>query len=53
MTGGGFGGCTISLVEATAVEAFKTSVANGYRAATGIEPQIFTSPPAAGVGAVA
>jgi galactokinase len=53
MTGGGFGGCTISLVEATAVEAFKRSVANGYRAATGIEPQIFTSPPAAGVGAVA
>ena len=49
MTGGGFGGCTISLVEATAVEAFKESVAVGYRAATGLEPQIFTSPPAGGV----
>ena len=52
MTGGGFGGCTISLVEASAVEAFKTSVTNGYRAATGIEPQIFSSPPGAGVGTV-
>jgi len=52
MTGGGFGGCTISLVEASAVDAFKESVAKGYRDATGLEPQIFTSPPAAGVGAV-
>ena len=53
MTGGGFGGCTISLVEASAVETFKEKVARGYRAATGLEPQIFTSRPAAGVGAVA
>ena len=53
MTGGGFGGCTISLVEAGAVEAFRQSVAEGYRAATGIEPQIFTSMPGAGVGEVA
>jgi len=53
MTGGGFGGCTISLVEASAVEAFTEKVARGYRAATGLEPRIFTSPPAAGVGAAA
>jgi galactokinase len=53
MTGGGFGGCTISLVEAAAVETFKEGVARSYRAATGLEPQIFTSPPAAGVGSVA
>ena len=50
MTGGGFGGCTISLVEAGAVEAFKRSVAAGYRAATGLEAQIFTSMAGAGVG---
>ena len=50
MTGGGFGGCTISLVEAGAVEAFRRSVAKGYQAATGIEPQIFTSTAGAGVG---
>ncbi|HVO02726.1 MAG TPA: galactokinase [Candidatus Cybelea sp.] len=52
MTGGGFGGSTISLVEAGAVDAFKEAVANGYRAATGLEPQIFVSPAAAHVGAV-
>ena len=52
MTGGGFGGCTISLVEAGAVEAFRQSVAKGYQAATGMEPQIFTSTAGAGVGEV-
>ena len=50
MTGGGFGGCTISLVEAGAVEAFRRSVAKGYQDATGIKPQIFTSTAGAGVG---
>ncbi len=50
MTGGGFGGCTISLVEAGAVEGFRQSVARGYAAATGLEPQIFTSTAGAGVG---
>jgi galactokinase len=50
MTGGGFGGCTISLVEAGAVEAFRQSVAKGYQDATGITPQIFTSTAGAGVG---
>jgi galactokinase len=49
MTGGGFGGCTISLVEADAVEAFRHQVAEGYRAATGLEAQIFTCSPGAGV----
>ncbi len=53
MTGGGFGGCTISLVEAGAVEAFRQSVAKGYEATTGIAPQIFTSTAGAGVGEAA
>ncbi len=50
MTGGGFGGCTISLVEAGAVEDFRRRVAKGYEAATGLKPQIFTSTAGAGVG---
>ncbi len=50
MTGGGFGGCTISLVATEAVEAFRHSVAKGYEAATGLKPQIFTSTAGAGVG---
>ncbi|MEX0853021.1 MAG: galactokinase [Bauldia sp.] len=53
MTGGGFGGATISLVEAGAVDGLRQAVAEGYRAATGLEPQIFTGSPGPGVGAVA
>jgi galactokinase len=53
MTGGGFGGCTISLVEAGAVDGFKTRVAEAYRQATGLDPTIFVCSPGAGVGAFA
>ena len=51
MTGGGFGGCTISLVDAGAVDRFKETVAASYRAATGHQPIIFTCLPGAAVGA--
>jgi galactokinase len=50
MTGGGFGGCTISLVAAEAVDAFRESVAPRYAAATGLAPQIFACRPGPGVG---
>jgi galactokinase len=53
MTGGGFGGCTISLVEAGAVEAFNARLAREYREATKLDPTIFTCSPGAGVGPVA
>ena len=52
MTGGGFGGCTISLVEAGAVAGFKDRVAKSYREATALDPVIFTCSPGAGVGPV-
>ncbi|NWG13181.1 MAG: galactokinase [Acidobacteria bacterium] len=42
MTGGGFGGCTVSLVRSDAVENFRTSVSRDYERATGIKPAIFT-----------
>jgi galactokinase len=42
MTGGGFGGCTINLVEAARVEEFKLAVGRGYAQATGREPDIYT-----------
>ena len=41
MTGGGFGGCTINLVEADCVAGFKRSVASGYEQSTGLIPDIF------------
>ena len=49
MTGGGFGGCTINLVESSAVEVFKENVAAKYRAQTGLNPEIYVSPAADGV----
>lgn len=52
MTGGGFGGCTVSLVETKAVDRFTESVGRAYRDATGRTPTIFGCSPGAGVGAV-
>ena len=49
MTGGGFGGCTINLVEAAAVEAFKQNVASKYHVETGLKPEIYVSPAGHGV----
>jgi len=52
MTGGGFGGCTVNLVETGAVDRFMEIVAGAYRAATGKAPRIFACSPGPGVGAV-
>jgi galactokinase len=52
MTGGGFGGCTVSMVRAEAVERFRASLAAGYAAATGITPDILVCSPGDGVVAV-
>jgi galactokinase len=52
MTGGGFGGCTISLVRHEAVPDFQESVADAYREPTGLSPQIFVSSAADGAGEV-
>jgi galactokinase len=41
MTGGGFGGCTINLVDVDHVEAFTRVVAEGYEQATGLKPEIY------------
>ncbi len=46
MTGGGFGGCTVSLVETAKVGPVAEELAKSYRAETGIEPSILTSRPA-------
>jgi galactokinase len=49
MTGGGFGGCTINLVESAAVEAFQRNVAAQYLAQTGLKPEIYISSASDGV----
>ncbi len=48
MTGGGFGGCTVTLVEAARAEAVMAALARGYRPETGRECRPFTTRPAAG-----
>ena len=52
MTGGGFGGCTVNLVSADAVEEFHTTIAREYRAATGLQPDIYICPAADGAAEV-
>jgi galactokinase len=50
MTGGGFGGCTISLVQEEHVDAFRETIVRRYREATGIEAAVYVSGAAAGAG---
>jgi galactokinase len=48
MTGGGFGGCTVSLVNAASVPQVTEALRDGYHRRTGIEPTLFDSRPAQG-----
>jgi len=43
MTGGGFGGCTVNLVEAPAADEFKRQVSAQYFEKTGKRPEIYVS----------
>jgi galactokinase len=52
MTGGGFGGCTVNLVEADTVDEFKVVVAREYQSATGVKPEVFVCTAADGAGEV-
>ncbi|MCX8155882.1 MAG: galactokinase [Verrucomicrobiae bacterium] len=48
MTGGGFGGCAVALVESARVEQLAQKIAEGYCKRTGIQPACFVSRPADG-----
>jgi galactokinase len=48
MTGGGFGGCTINLVESKSVPAFTNRIAKSYKQATQIDPDIYVLRAASG-----
>lgn len=48
MTGAGFGGCTVNLIEKNYIGAFKESIKNKYKKITGIIPDIYLTPPAEG-----
>jgi galactokinase len=53
MTGGGFGGCTVSLVKADLADAIASHLRTSYQPKTGIEPMIFVSKPADGATVIA
>ncbi len=48
MTGGGFGGSTVTLCESRKASQIATTLATEYEKATGIKPQIFASRPSQG-----
>ncbi|MCS7026998.1 MAG: galactokinase [Bryobacteraceae bacterium] len=48
MTGGGFGGCTVNLVEAHQAAAIRERIAQQYRQRTAIQPEIYLCLPSAG-----
>lgn len=48
MTGGGFGGCTVNLVDAAHVEQFKRNVAQQYQRITTLKPEIYVCEPSNG-----
>ena len=52
LTGGGFGGCTVSLVETEKVDSFAKSLADRYREATSVEAPVFVCQIADGAGPV-
>lgn len=53
MTGGGFGGCTINLVQENQVADFKRNVSKGYERETGRVPEIYITSAADGASRLA
>jgi len=52
MTGGGFGGCTVNLVERRDVQSFRSHIESRYAQATGLEPDIYITSASDGAGQV-
>lgn len=50
MTGGGFGGCTVNLVDASRAEAFRDKLHLAYQEETGIDAEIYLCRASAGAG---
>ena len=52
MTGGGFGGCTVTMLRPDAVRRFRQEIAQAYEAEFGVTPAIYPCEPSAGAGDV-
>ena len=48
MTGGGFGGCVVALVNREALSSVATSICQGYAQQVGLSPQCYRVKPASG-----
>ena len=48
MTGGGFGGCIVALLDSSAHGSFCTELVRAYQARFGIVPEMYESKPSAG-----
>jgi galactokinase len=48
MTGGGFGGCTVNLVWANQAESFAKELAQRYKQATSVQPDVYVCEPSDG-----
>jgi galactokinase len=52
MTGGGFGGCTVTMLLPEAVPAFNSAIAESYRKQYAVDPAIYPCKPSDGAGEV-
>jgi galactokinase len=52
MTGGGFGGCTVTLMRAGAATEFGACIAQSYQRQFGVTPQVYSCEPSEGAGEV-
>ena len=52
MTGGGFGGCTVTLLRAAAAANFRSQVAQAYQRQFGLTPRIYSCEPSEGAAEV-
>jgi galactokinase len=53
MTGGGFGGCTVNLVDPRKTEGFEVAIKRAYKARWGVDAPVFRCVPSDGAGEVA
>jgi galactokinase len=53
MTGAGFGGCTVNLVEKKSIDQFQRTVMEEYKKETGIQPEIYICQAENGAGEIA
>jgi galactokinase len=50
MTGGGFGGCIVALVNREALSSVATSISQGFAQQVGLSPRCYQVNPSAGAG---